>query len=34
MEGWIESRETANVNPHPFTQELMDAIVDASEIAE
>jgi hypothetical protein len=34
MEGWIASRDTANVNPHPFTQELMDAIVEASEIVE
>jgi hypothetical protein len=34
MEGWIASRDTANENPHPFTQELMDSIVEASEIAE
>ncbi|MDT0487244.1 hypothetical protein [Streptomyces doebereineriae] len=34
MEGWIASRATANDSPHPFTEVLKDAIIDASEIAE
>jgi RHS repeat-associated protein len=26
MQGWIDSKATANSNPHPFTKELLDAV--------
>lgn len=33
MDGWIASRATANDSPHPFTEVLKDAIIEALEIA-